>query len=255
MLFLFLFIFGLSVGSFLNVLIDRLPKGESILGRSYCDHCKTKIKSLDLVPILSFLNLKGKCRYCGKKISWKYPLIELLTGVIFVLGFLYIPVDAILVKIFYLGLLSCLIVIFFTDAKFQIIPTQIQIALFLLSAMILIFSGFDLTKILSRTLDGFLTMLPILLIYFLTKGQGMGDADVIFSFNLGFLLGIFDGFVAIYIAFVIGAIFGLTLIVLKRARLKSKIALGSFLVLGVVVMIFFANILNPVISLFLWNAH
>lgn len=238
---LFLFILGLSVGSFLNVLIDRLPKGESILGRSYCDHCKTKIKSLDLVPIISFVSLRGKCRYCGKKISWKYPAIELLTAVVFVLGFLYLPTDSLVVKILYLGLLSCLIVIFFTDAKFQLIPDQIQIAFFLLSLAILIFSGFDLNLILRRLFDGILTMLPILLIYLLTKKKAMGFADVIFSFSIGFLLGLFDGFVAIYIAFIVGAIYGIVLIVLRRARLKTKIALGPFLVLGILVIIFFAD--------------
>lgn len=98
-------------------------------------------------------------------------------------------------------------------------------------------------------------MLPILLIYLFSKKKGMGLADVIFSFNIGFLLGVFNGFVAIYMAFVLGALYGIVLIIMKRARLKTKVALGPFLVLGVAAMIFFAKILNPMISLILWNVH
>src|SRR3989344_3248327 len=84
---IFLFIFGTAIGSFLNVLIDRLPREESIMGRSHCEYCKKILSPIDLIPVLSFLFLKGKCRYCGKKLSLQYPGIEILTGVLFVLIF------------------------------------------------------------------------------------------------------------------------------------------------------------------------
>src|SRR3989338_8983791 len=91
MLVFFLFILGLAVGSFLNVLIDRIPNDESPLsGRSYCDKCKKTLKWYDMVPVASFLILKGKCRFCRASLSFYYPLVELITGIMFVVTFVYI---------------------------------------------------------------------------------------------------------------------------------------------------------------------
>ncbi|NTU72891.1 prepilin peptidase, partial [Candidatus Roizmanbacteria bacterium] len=135
----FIFILGTAIGSFLNVLIDRLPQGKSIGGRSHCDYCEKQLTPVDLVPVLSFIFLRGKCRYCHKKLSIQYPLMELLTGVIFVLGWLFLPMEYLFIqglhpimlqgglvgqvaqeswwlreaagKLVYLGVISCLIVI------------------------------------------------------------------------------------------------------------------------------------------------
>ena len=83
-----IFLLGLAVGSFLNVLINRLPREESVVkGRSYCDHCKKKLVWYDLIPLFSFIFLKGKCGYCHSPISFYYPIVELMTGVMFVLAF------------------------------------------------------------------------------------------------------------------------------------------------------------------------
>ena len=151
-----IFIFGAGIGSFLNVLIDRLPNNEGIGGRSYCNHCRHQLAWYDLIPIVSFFLLKGKCRYCGKKISWQYPVVELMTGAIFVFTTSVIPSEGALatesrnlfifnfgstlmgsldaLRLFgmtiRLGLVSCLIVIFFSDLKYQIIPDTIQVAFF-----------------------------------------------------------------------------------------------------------------------------
>src|SRR3989338_3394559 len=116
---IFLFIFGTAIGSFLNVLIDRLPREESINGRSHCEYCKKTLSPLDLVPVLSFLFLKGKCRYCGRKLSWQYPGIEILTGLLFVsisniqspISNFQLPILNIQLLISNLGIISCLIVI------------------------------------------------------------------------------------------------------------------------------------------------
>jgi leader peptidase (prepilin peptidase)/N-methyltransferase len=83
----FIFFFGAALGSFLNVLIDRLPKGEKITGRSHCDHCHHQLSWQDLLLIVSFFALGGKCRYCHKKLSWQYPMVEMITGLIFLLIF------------------------------------------------------------------------------------------------------------------------------------------------------------------------
>ena len=137
LLFIIIFLIGLAVGSFLNALIYRLSKDESVLSsknsklfgfaRSYCPKCKHKLRWYDLIPVLSFIVLKGKCRYCHQKISWQYPLVELTTGILFLSifnEFLICNQFSILnfqnwITTFYLFLISCfLIVIFVYDLKY-----------------------------------------------------------------------------------------------------------------------------------------
>src|SRR3990167_9673658 len=110
MSYIFLFVLGLAVGSFLNVLIDRLPREESIKGRSHCDDCKKTLSWNDLIPILSYVGLRGKCRYCKTNLSWQYPFIELLTTVIFVYILLNMHVSFLRTAA-YLGIVSTAIVI------------------------------------------------------------------------------------------------------------------------------------------------
>jgi leader peptidase (prepilin peptidase)/N-methyltransferase len=257
----FLFILGLCVGSFLNVLIDRLPKGRSISGRSYCDHCRHLLSWLDLIPIVSFFLLKGQCRYCGKKISWQYPLVELLTGVIFILIFNFqfsmnwslSHWHLIVNWILKIGILSCLVVIFFSDLKYQIIPDTIQVALFIFSLLLKlteVFKDYSSVKLLALNpseasglglhcfIAGLVVMLPILFLYLATRARGMGFGDVKLSFTMGFLLGLKTGLLALYFGFVLGGIVGLILLLLRKKKLKSKIAFGPFLVLGIFIMLF-----------------
>src|SRR3990167_2998470 len=117
-----IFILGASIGSFLNVLIDRLPQGKSILGRSQCDFCQKKLKWFDLIPIFSFIFLTGRCRYCHKKLSWQYPVVEALTGLAFVFSDFAVW-----------GIIACLIVIFFSDLKYHLISDYILLTLFMFS--------------------------------------------------------------------------------------------------------------------------
>ncbi len=242
MLYLFLFILGSSIGSFLNVLIDRLPKEESIMGRSHCDHCKHKLDPMDLIPIVSYILLRGRCRQCKKKISVIYPIVELLTGVVFILSWLFNP------NIIYLGIISCLLVIFFADAKYRIIPDSIQIALFLLSLALLIYNGVKPEVFAGRILSAFLVMLPILFLYLVTKGRGMGFGDVKLAFIMGFTLGTKYGFLSLYIGFVVGALFGVLMILTKRKSLKSKIAFGPFIIIGLVAMLFWGNLISAFVD-------
>src|SRR3990167_6061984 len=120
MVLVFLFVLGLAVGSFLNVCIDRLPKNKKITGRSQCDFCKKKLKPIDLIPVFSFFQLGGKCKYCRKKLSFYYPFVEIVTAVVFVVLWVYLPQSEIQ-KVFYLGLFATLIGIFFGDVKFSFI--------------------------------------------------------------------------------------------------------------------------------------
>lgn len=238
MLLFFLFILGLSIGSFLNVLIDRLPKDETIWGRSYCDNCKKQLKSIDLVPIFSYLALKGKCRFCGKKINIRYPLVEILTAVLFVVGFLYLPALSLTVRMFQLALISALIVIFFADLRYRIIPDQMLILAGIIGLMIFIFQGSESSLILFRFVEGLLVALPIYLIYAISSGRAMGFGDVKLSYVIGLIFGIQVGLIALYIAFVLGAIVGIYLIATKKKKLKSQIAFGPFITLGSFLVLF-----------------
>ena len=256
---------GLAIGSFLNVLIDRLPFEEPITGRSHCDHCKKDLAWYDLLPILSYAYLGAKCRYCGKKLSFFYPLVELLTGVMFVgvvmwmrpigeMGQIRNMGETLLILhnqtlMFFalLGIVSCAIVIFFSDLKYQLIPDSIQISLFAFSFLFLITKGVTPKVFLDQVVAAFVVMLPILLLFFVTKGKGMGFGDVKLSFSMGFLLGIINGLIGLYIAFITGAAIGTLLVIFRKQKLKSKIAFGPFLVLGLITMLFFGNTIVQIV--------
>lgn len=235
-----LFIYGTAIGSFLNVLIDRLPHDQPITGRSHCDYCKKKLAGQDLIPVVSFFLLDGRCRYCKKKLSYFYPFVEVLTGLTFAMVWILIPGN-IVTKIIYLGIFSCLITIFFADYKYQIIPDEVQIALmiFVLALTVLMPGGPLMWSLFRKLLAGVAVMTPILLIYLLTQAKGMGFGDVKYAFIMGFLLGIHGGITALFIAFVTGAAVGLLMIAGGRKKMKSAIAFGPFLVIGTIAVIFY----------------
>jgi len=239
----FLFILGATIGSFLGVLIDRLPNNQSILGWSQCDHCQHRLSWWDLLPIVSFIFLGAKCRYCQKKISFFYPLIELITGVSF-LGFMiydlrFMNHESLFInQLLLLIIISCLIVVFFSDLKYQIIPDSVQ---FLLFIGVLVIKLLDKSPIVPGLISGLIVMLPILFLFLITRGGGMGFGDVKLAAIIGFLLGTISGLISLYLAFILGAIVGLILIIFKIKGLKSKIAFGPFMVLGMLTMSFFGD--------------
>ncbi len=237
---IFLFVLGLAVGSFLNVCADRLSHEKSILGRSSCDFCKKKLAPADLIPVLSFFLQKGRCRYCKKKLSFYYPLVEIVTGLTYILLFFSIK-QPLVETVLYFGLFSVLVAVFFSDLKYQIIPDELQIALFLFALAIffvkkagIVFLGFQIVQ-------GLVVAAPMYLLYRLTKRKGMGFADVKLAFTMGFFLGWMWGFVALYLGFVLGAVVGIFLLASRQKKWKSKIAFGPFLVLGTAAIILFSK--------------
>ena len=248
---LVIFIFGASIGSFLNVLIDRLPKNESINGRSHCDYCGKKISWYDLIPVFSFFILRGKTRCCGKKLSFQYPIVETITGLAFVWLFKDGPyIESLTRSVLTVSILSALIVIFISDLKYHLISDYILLALFIFSLMlkIVIPAQAEIQAIGMSILSGLVVAFPIWLIYFISKERAMGLGDVYLSAVMGFLLGWKEGLLALYIAFITGAIFGLTLILMKNKKLKSKVAFGPFLVIGTVVMLFWGERILEIIK-------
>lgn len=234
---LFIFLIGLCVGSFLNVLIDRLPKGENVLvGRSHCDFCKKTLRWYELVPLFSFLMQLGGCRRCHANLSIQYPLVEFITGVGFV--FFYQVLDYPLLTLFaYWIIFSALLVVFMADLKYQIIPDSMVVAGII--GAILRFTS--LTK--EFSLAGFAPYLLsaggaagfFFLLWVITRGRGMGFGDVKLAFLLGLLLGFPSIIIALYVAFLTGAVVGVILIVKGKKSLKTKVAFGPFLIIGFIV--------------------
>ena len=230
---IFLFILGLMVGSFVNVLADRLPRGESVLwGRSRCDHCKKPLRWYELIPVLSYIIQSGRCRRCHKRLSVQYPVIELVTGVGFVL--LYPHHIS-----FYLLFIS-LLVIFVADLKYQIIPDS-MIVLGVLGAL---WAG-------AYFLPAIGSFAFLYLVWALTRGKGLGFGDVKFAFLMGLLLGFPGVVIAFYVAFLTGAACGVILMVARYKTWKSKIAFGPFLVLGTVVALIWQPQLTALWRMFL----
>ncbi len=234
---LFIFLLGLAVGSFLNVLIDRLPKGESVLvGRSHCDFCKKTLRWYELIPLVSFVMQAGRCRRCHKKLSLQYPLVELVAGIGFI--FLYRTLDyPVLTLVAYWLIFSSLLVIFVADLKYQIIPDS-MIAAGVIGAFVrmislsgqMSFIGWESYIVSALGAAGF-----FFLLYLVTRGRGMGLGDVKLVFLLGLLLGFSSVIIALYVAFLTGAFVGVILIVKGKKTLKAKVPFGPFLIIGFIV--------------------
>ena len=210
----FIFLLGLAVGSFLNVVICRLENKEPIIfGRSHCPKCGAVLKWFDLIPLLSFLLQRGRCRYCHKKISFQYPMVEIFTGAIFLLIFNF------QFSIFNLLIACFLIIIFVYDLKHYIIPDKVIFPAILLALV------FNWSNILSAVLaSGFFLSLVLV-----SKGKWLGLGDVKLAALMGLILGWPNILLALFLSFLSGAIVGLGLIALGRKSIKSQIPFGPFL--------------------------
>jgi prepilin signal peptidase PulO-like enzyme (type II secretory pathway) len=252
---LIIFILGLTVGSFLNCVIYRLEKDESFLrGRSYCPNCKHKLSWQDLIPILSFLELQGKCRYCKKPISLHYPLVELATGTLFV-GVFHITFPNFLLSTFYFIISSFLIIIFVYDLKQYIIPDEIIFPVIGIAFLYNILYSYFIVHTSHFILNTFYSALGaslfFLAIFLISRGKWLGFGDVKLAFFMGLFLGFPNILVALFLAFFIGAIIGLGLILKKKKTLKSEVPFGPFLVAGTFIALFFGNqIINWYLNLF-----
>ncbi len=251
-----IFILGTSVGSFLNCIIYRLPKEKSFLkGRSYCPRCSHKLAWYDLIPILSFLIQRGKCRYCNKRISLQYPLVELITGVLFVLIFNFSFQDSFqqgkqlldfsfhnLTYFIYLLIISSfLVIIFVSDLKRFIIPDKIIYPACLSALIFNSYSGFiqgkfDILK--QSLLSAVLTSFLFFLLFLFSRGKWLGFGDVKLVFFMGLFLGYPEILAALFFSFFIGGIIGLGLMIFGKAGLKTEIPFGPFLIIGTLIGLF-----------------
>lgn len=221
---IFIFLFGLSVGSFLNVLIYRLPASLPLTGRSFCPNCKKKISWYDNIPLLSFFLLGGKCRFCHSPISLQYPLVELATGTLFLLvAYFYWGVLGSWGVLGYWVIISVLVAIFVIDLKYQVVPD------------LLIFPAIPVALLLSQDLLSSLlsacgASLFFLVLHFLTRGRGMGLGDVKLVFLMGIILGFPKIILGLYAAFLTGALVGVILILAGKKKFGQHLPFGPFLV-------------------------
>ncbi len=244
-------LFGLIIGSFLNVVIYRYNTQRTLGGRSACMSCQHGLCWYELIPLFSFMCLRGRCLGCKTKISWQYPLVELITGVMFAGLFLKFQDlflnDAGIFAItyaFYASMFSLLMVVAVYDMKHKIIPDALSLIFGIVTFVGLFFfdaSGFNvhLPSLLELT-SGILVALPFALIWFLSKGTWMGLGDAKLAVGLAWLVGISRVLSGIVTAFWAGAIIGLMLIFFSRKHnMKSEIPFGPFLVLGVFIAFIF----------------
>jgi leader peptidase (prepilin peptidase)/N-methyltransferase len=234
--------FGAIVGSFLNVCIIRLPKEESIISPgSHCPHCNHPIKFYDNIPLISYLLLRGKCRYCKRSISAQYPLVEGITAIGSLLLFLKYGLSW--SYLFYFSFVAALIIITVIDLYHQIIPDVISIpwiGVGLLGALIIPHITF-FNSLLGILLGGGSLFVVATLYQWLFKREGMGGGDVKLLAMIGAFLGWESVILTILLSSLIGSITGIIIIALKGKDFKYAIPFGPFLSLGAVIALFYKN--------------
>lgn len=265
------------MGSFLNVVIDRLPKGEDIIrGRSYCPKCGHILKWYDLLPLLSFILLRGRCRYCGGKISWQYPLVELATGLLFASSLfpssVFCPLDP--SSVLYLLSSVFLVPIFVIDFKHGIIPDKLVYpAIALVTSYRLLVTGsriwglysklkrdvgglgpyllqtgffrrhawLELRPLLWTLVGSFILYSLFLILHSLFRGRALGGGDVKLAFLVGLITGFPNMLVAVFSAFLTGALVSIILIMLGKRKFGETVPFGPFLVVGTYIALFWGS--------------
>lgn len=255
-----IFILGTAVGSLLSVIIYRLKTDTKglIFGHSFCPYCKKKLKWRHLVPVLSWLFLQGKCGYCGKKISVHYLMLELLTGILFLVTFLtwnFVEVSPSIINpdflnysinwqifekfIFYIIEFSFLIAIFFYDLMHKEIPDQLS-----MPAIVIAIAGgltFGIPTPLNMLIGGGAIFAFFLLQFLLSRGKWIGGGDLRLGAFMGIFLGWEKGLLALVLAYLIGGVFSLFLLAGKKITRKSTIPFGPFMITGILIVVFWGE--------------
>ena len=254
----FSFIFGIIIGSFLNVVLFRYNTGWGIGGRSKCFSCRRELKAIDLIPIFSFLMFRGKCRTCKSKISVQYPLVELLTGILFAATYYFFspsllsnPNQFLLNIIFGFIIMSLLVLITVYDLKHKIIP-DVFVYTFSVIALIYSFVAIDAFGSMTIMYPGIMYLIagpvlaaPFYILWLISEGTWMGLGDAKLALGIGWLLGLVKGGAAIAIGFYIGAIVALCILFFnwifkkKGISFKSEIPFAPFLITGLLTVFFF----------------
>jgi len=245
----FAFIFGCVIGSFSNVVSLRFKTGKGLNGRSMCMSCGKTLTWKELVPVFSFAVQKGKCHGCKSKISWQYPLVELTTGLLFVLiasqslKYATISPAVIMITLLYLISTCILIVITIYDIKHKIIPDSLVYTFDMLALISVFIGGISIIHAphLWTLLAGPILALPFALLWLGSKGTWMGLGDAKLVLGIGWLLGLNGGANAVILAFWIGAVVSLLWMFATYRRFKSRLEIpfGPYLILGMYLVLLF----------------
>ncbi len=243
---IFSFIFGTIIGSFLNVVALRWNTGTGLSGRSKCMSCGRSLTWIELIPVASFLMQRGTCRKCRSKISWQYPLVEFLSGAIFVLIFFRFPPLSALAALntfIYLVATCLLLAISIYDVKHKIIPDPMVYAFDALALASVFVGGASWLHAphLWTILAGPILALPFYLIWLVSRGRWMGLGDAKLTLGIGWLLGLNGGANALILAFWIGAAASLLWMFAKMGKFKAKteVPFGPYIVLGFYLVLLF----------------
>ncbi len=240
----FYFFLGLAFGSFANVVIMRLHSGEKGIfsGRSHCASCKHSLSVWDLIPLFSWLLLRGKCRYCKESISIQYPFVELLMGAMFVSAYVaaaYLAPQNPFYEVWLLIIFFAFTILFIYDFLYMELPDEISLP------TIVILFGFNFFAFTPTWQDALLgAAIPTLFFgiqYLVSRGKWIGEGD----FRLGILMGLILGWkltiVALFLGYILGAVVGAYVLISKTKKMSSQLPFGPFLILGTVIALFFGN--------------
>jgi leader peptidase (prepilin peptidase)/N-methyltransferase len=228
-----IFVLGLIVGSFSNVCIYRIPRNESIIyPASHCPKCRSKIKPVDNIPLLSFILLKGRCRNCKSKISIQYPVVELITGLIYLI--IYLTYALSVQTLIYIILSSALIIIAFIDLNEQIVPDVISLPGIVIGFIISFFVPYIsfINSALGVAVGGGIILIIGLGGSVIFKKEAMGGGDVKLAAMIGAFLGWRYIIISLFLGFFLGALAGIFLIISKIKSREDVVPFGPFIVLG-----------------------
>lgn len=243
--YLYVFALGLIIGSFINVCALRYDtKEDAIHGRSHCPQCNHTLRYYDLIPLFSWIFLKGKCRYCKAKISIRYPLIELITAIVFVLIFNKFLISY--QTIIYLIIATTLIYAALVDMQIMIIPDRTHIILVICAIILILFNN---TTLFDKLIGALIVSIPLLIIAYITKGMGYGDVKLMAS--AGLILGVKGIILSIIIGSILGSIYGIIQMRTNDANSKTEMPLGPHLIIAIIFTMLYGNtIINWYIQTF-----
>ncbi len=235
-------LFGLIIGSFLNVIIYRLPKDLSIVTpRSYCDNCKTKISFYDNVPIISYFMLRAKCRNCGEKISWRYPFVEALTA--FLLTALYIRYGLTEEWVISSVLVIFLIPISIIDIEKGIIPNKLVFPCSIIGIILILMLQFEtcLNSFLGAIIGGIFFLILALLGKFLFKKESIGMGDAKLLVTIGFYMGLANFLITFFFIGLFSGFFVIIGLIAKKIKFGDTIPFGPFIAISALIVKLFFN--------------
>ncbi len=244
---LVVFILGLIVGSFINAWVWRVRHNKSIvIGRSQCPKCNHRLAAKDLVPLVSFAWLKGKCRYCKQKISWQYPIVELANGLLFVAIVYYFQPNSLISTI--TTILWCLATVFLIsafvyDLKYMQLPDRFMLPAIGIGVILLFVNAitYGLSTVVAQIIATAVFAGFYLALWLFSKGRLLGGGDIRIAVVMGLMLTVPQLLVALFVAYLVGAIAGVVLIATKNKKRTSKVALAPFLIGGLYFGLFFGS--------------